>query len=168
MPADPAPWRDCTLSLDEVQRLALRWVVVTALATLVPHALVWGVSLPATWAGLWQDLGGWLWHVFVLGLVYLASIPVHEGLHAFAMRAAAGVPWRSITFGAKLRAGAVYVHTDAPMTVRAYRIVLLTPVVVQGLLPAVVGLATGWLYDRRLQQLDRPRLGVDLRLYAEG
>ncbi len=146
MPSD-ADWQDWTLTMDELLAVAWSWLLLTAAVTLLPHALLWGVPWPASGATVWESLGRWLWDLFLLGLVYVASIPLHEGLHALAMRLAGGVPWRSISFGARWHEGAVYVHTDAPMTVRAYRIVLATPALVLGLLPAAAGLATGsgWL-----------------------
>lgn len=136
-------WRDVTLSLDALYQMAWRWLGLSAAVTLVPHVLVWGLDLPGSGA---EVVGvGAATVVFVA--VYLASIPVHEGLHALAMWLAGGLGWSEIHFGARWREGIVYVHAARPMSLRAYRVVLLTPAVVQGVLPAAVGLALGawWL-----------------------
>lgn len=142
-PTPTTTWRDVTLSLNALYRMAWRWLGLTAAATLVPHVLVWGLDLPASWPEVVEV--GTATAVFVA--VYLASIPVHEGLHALAMWLAGGLRWSEIRFGARWREGIVYVHAARPMSLRAYRIVLLTPTVVQGVLPAAIGLALGawWL-----------------------
>lgn len=140
-------WRDLTLSLDEVVVMAGRWMLYMAVLILVPYLLYWGVpGLPGMGSWLWRLGVLWL-HVAMFVLVYLANAVVHELLHAAAMLVVARVSWRSIRFGVRWRQGVAYVHTDQPMTVQAYRVVLLLPGVVQGALPALIGLwiGSGWL-----------------------
>ncbi|MDX1429240.1 MAG: DUF3267 domain-containing protein, partial [Rhodothermales bacterium] len=74
------------------------------------------------------------------------SVPIHEGLHALGM-IATGTPASSISFGAKLREGVVYIHCATPMSLTAYRFTLLLPLVVTGVVPAIVGIVigSGWV-----------------------
>ncbi|GIV57873.1 MAG: hypothetical protein KatS3mg042_0786 [Rhodothermaceae bacterium] len=145
-PVSETEWRDLTLPLDALLRPVLRWSVYLALLLFVPFVLVWG--------GPSYDLGGWPAAVLTVlagGVgavgIYAISAVLHEALHALAMRVVAGVPWRSIRFGVRWRDGVAYVHTDRPMTVRAYRVVLAVPGLLQGVLPALAGLfyGNGWL-----------------------
>ena len=125
-------WQDLTLPVADVMRLAWRLLLGTAVAAFVPFVLLWGLpSLPDL-----HEVPRWLGEAFVAAvlfvLVYLASAVVHEGLHAFAMVAFAGVPVRAVRFGLRLSEGVAYVHAARPMTVRAYRVVLVLPGLVQG------------------------------------
>ncbi|WP_456428476.1 DUF3267 domain-containing protein [Rhodocaloribacter sp.] len=144
--ADEAGWRDLTLTLDEVLRPVLRWMVYLAALTFGPYVALWG--RPSFDLGAWPSaLGTVLVYTVVFAGVYAVSAVVHEGLHALTMALVAGVPWRTIRFGVRWRDGIAFVHSPVPMTVRAYRVVLAVPGVVQGLLPALTGLAlgNGWL-----------------------
>ena len=144
---DAAAWRDLTIPLPHLASLALRWTLGLAVLLFVPYALWWGLpSLPG-WGELPAFLGRVLLYGLLFVLVYAASAAVHEGLHAVAMRLFAGVPWQDVHFAVRLREGIAYVHTAHPMTAAAYRGVLLLPGLVQGVLPAVVGLVAGhgWL-----------------------
>jgi len=75
----------------------------------------------------------------VIAAVLLASLPAHELLHAAAFRVA-GVPACEIRFGIERRTLSPYAHTPATMTARGYRLTLLTPGVILGILPAAGGL----------------------------
>ena len=136
-------WEDLTLPLSEVMRVAQRLLVFAGVAAFFPFGLIWGLpDLPGRgeWPAFFERA---LVEGAVFVLVYAASAVVHEGLHALAMVVFAGVPLRSIRFGMRLSEGIAYVHTSRPMTVRAYRVVLALPGVLQGLLPLVAGLAVG-------------------------
>ncbi|QXD13830.1 DUF3267 domain-containing protein [Rhodocaloribacter litoris] len=139
-----AAWRDLTLPLDALLRPVLRWTVYLGVLLFVPYVLVWG------WPAIHLDWPSALLTVpaGVAGFVavYAVSAVLHEGLHALVM-VTAGVPWRSIRFGVRWRDGVAYVHTDRPMTARAYRVVLAVPGLLQGVLPALAGLfyGNGWL-----------------------
>lgn len=140
-------WRDRTLELDELMPMAWRWMGYMTVGVFVPYLLLWGFpGWPA-----WDDIGTLLWRGLLYSalavVIYAISAVVHEGLHALAMMLFAGVPWSSIRFGLRLREGIAYVHTDRPMTVRAYRSVLVVPGLLQGVVPIVVGwlIGSGWL-----------------------
>lgn len=140
-------WRDLTLEIADLMPRAWRWMGYMTIGAFVPYLLLWG--LPA-WPG-WDQLGTLLLKgVLYFGLaiiVYLISAVIHEGTHAAGMMLFAGVPWSSITFGMRLREGIAYVHTDQPMSVRAYRSVLALPGLLQGILPILAGWTwgSGWL-----------------------
>lgn len=134
MEAHEQGWEDRTLTMPEVWRYLLRVIAWMFVLTIGLHALLWGWP---TWAdpllvgGLWIGIG-----------VYLASIVVHELLHIVAMLAF-GVPVRSIRIGARLREGVVYVHAGQDLTVWPYRVMILLPAIVLGIVPGVAGLVTG-------------------------
>lgn len=102
------------------------------------HTQLWGVSaLESLVTAAENQL--WFWPLFIGGIL------LHEGIHTLAMRYAAQVPWSEIEGGIKWELLTPYVHTKHVMTAGAYRVVALSPGVVLGLLPAVVGLSIGSL-----------------------
>ena len=74
-------------------------------------------------------------------LVGLASIIVHEALHALGLRVLAGIQWTDIRFGIAWRGLAAYAHTDKSMSARSYRWSAALPGLLLGVAPLVVGLA---------------------------
>lgn len=135
-------WHEVTIPVRELVGRLGPWIIGTMLVVAVPFAVVngWGSLVPPPLGA--DFLGDVALGVLILIGVYTLSVPVHEGLHALGM-IATGTPTSSITFGAKLRQGIVYIHCDRPMSLRAYRFTLLLPVVVTGLFPAVAAVALG-------------------------
>jgi succinate dehydrogenase hydrophobic anchor subunit len=127
---------DKTIPPTRVNILALALTLVVMAISFVSYALIWGsASL--------QAVLGRLISPFLL--VFALSIVVHEALHGLGCVLVGRVPRREIKFGFK--GLMVYVHCKAPMTASAYRISLMLPGVIMGLIPALVGLAWGsaWL-----------------------
>lgn len=143
----PGAWRDLTVPLEELVRQAPRWTLGLAAVVFVPYVLLWGLPEVPALEEVPRLLVEAVLHVLLFLLVYAISVFVHEGLHAAGMMAFAGVPPRTIRFRARLREGIAYVHTDRPMSARAYRGVLALPGIVTGVLPAGAGLfyGSGWL-----------------------
>lgn len=115
-----------------------------ALALVGPPVL----GLAAVFVGLW---GGWALMAPVVDVSLLAILGViavgtlaHELLHALAWWLAARPPKGTIRLGFQWKTVTPYAHCSVPMTARAYRIGAVTPGIVLGLLPALVGIATGW------------------------
>ncbi len=140
--SDRDAWQEVTIPIREIVLRLGWWLVIVALVLCLPMVLLWGVpDLPAwPWPAVW--LGEIARGGALLLLAYVVSVPIHEGLHALGMLVT-GTPRSEITFGARILHGVVYVHCGAEMKLTAYRLVLILPVLVTGLLPAVWGLAGG-------------------------
>ncbi len=146
-PESKGSWKDLTLSIDQVIGLGLRWLPAITAFSFLPYFLLQGLPDLS-----WPDsigrafLRGIMWMVVGV-LVYGVSALIHEAIHVIGMFAFAGVPPSSISFGFRPRDGVLYVHTDEPMSARAYRGVLLLPAAAQGVAPIVyasIG-GVGWL-----------------------
>ena len=140
-------WDDRTLSIDQLIKIAGRWLPMMTLLTFLPYILIWGLPNLPHWGGFWSGLLSALMWTLIGLAVYAISALVHEGLHVAAMIIVARVPLHSLSFGMRLSEGVLYVHSDQPMTATSYRVVLMLPAFVQGILPAAVGtvLGLGWL-----------------------
>lgn len=124
---------DKTLSPLRVNVLSIMLTLWVTAAFFIPYALIWGSD------SLWAVFDGWLLLVLVL------SVVVHEVLHAVGYTLVGRVSWREVRFGTKWLM--VYVHCRVPMTASAYRIAVVLPGVILGLVPGMMGLAWGnaWL-----------------------
>lgn len=135
-----------TMTIDQVVRAGAKWFPVLTVLCFLPYLVIRGMPDGPAMTGV-GDAALWLvkWSL-IAAAVYAVSAVLHELLHAGAM-VAAGVPITSIRWGGRLREGIIYIHTARPMSAKAYRIVLLTPAIIQGLLPAVAGTIAGpfWL-----------------------
>lgn len=140
-------WRELTLSIEEVARRGLRWLPAMTIGAFIPYVIVHGFQLPALPESLWNAAFAVLMWTTIAVVVYGVSALLHEGIHVAAMVLFAGARPSSIKFGFRPREGVLYVHTDRPMSARAYRAVLLLPALVQGVFPIVFGTAweMGWL-----------------------
>lgn len=140
-------WRDITLSIDQLIGLAAKWLPALTLFSVLPYLLIWGLPDAPAWSGVWDAAVAIVkWSVLGVG-IYAVSALLHEAIHVIAMVAVARVRPSSLRFGMRLSEGVLYVHTDEPMTTRSYRVVLMLPALVQGILPAAIGtvFGLGWL-----------------------
>ncbi len=94
----------------------------------------------------------WLWGVEGIDFSWqhaLALLPLtvaHEGLHGVGFLLA-GAPRSQLRFGFSLKRLTPFAHCSAPMRARGYRVSVVLPGVALGLVPAILGVATGfgWL-----------------------
>lgn len=102
-----------------------------------------GASLPI-FAAVWhrqpfEDLpeqpGGW-WGAL---LFFLAGAAVHELLHLMAWKTLSRLPWRAFSLRRHRRKLGLIVVPDVPIPASAYRVGLVLPAVILGLLPIVIG-----------------------------
>ena len=84
----------------------------------VDALLPWGIDLRFPLVDLWKLIGG-----------LIALFVIHEALHGVAAMAWGKIPFRSLHFGINVRLMAFYCHADKPMTLSAYRVVALLPLI---------------------------------------
>jgi len=111
-----------------------RWVwilsVVLMFAPLIPYAMIYG---------LLTLLYGMNPLAILMGFIVL--IVLHEAIHAIGWKFSSGLPWSAFTFGFLWRALAPYCHSKEPMSVTAYRIGGILPLIFTGIIPWLIGLA---------------------------
>lgn len=134
--AVPAGAEERTATVAKANIAAIVGILPPLAALAVVYGLVWG----------WTALGNGglaliepLWRFL---LIFLGGVLAHEALHGLAWRIA-GAERGSVSFGFQVKTLTPYAHSDAPMSARAYRIGAITPGLILGAIPAVVGLALG-------------------------
>ena len=116
-----------------------------ALAFVVPAtAVLLGAFLALHgWRPLYAATDGAFGRPLLAVVVFAAGVLAHEALHAAAWRLAGRVPAGTVRLGFQWKSLTPYAHCAVPMAAGAYRIGAAVPGVVLGLLPALLGLATG-------------------------
>lgn len=121
-------------------------MLVANLMALVMIPLAVGLFwLPYRW--LWGDLtfvilfDSFFTNLLLFLLIFLLSVIVHELLHAIGFRLAGGVPFNRIKFGFSWAGLAPFAHCQEPLRASAYRISVMLPGLVLGVLPGLLGVA---------------------------
>lgn len=129
------PFEDHTISMVKANLLgALAMIPLIALVVL-PFGLLNG------WLAATDGLAWLSGHFLGFVVIFVASVILHEGLHALGWLVFGRVPWPKIRFGIKM--ATPYAHTSAAMQARAYRLSAALPGLVLGGVPAVISWITG-------------------------
>ena len=80
---------------------------------------------------------------FPYWLFYLIGVVIHELIHGLYAMKFSKEGMKSIKFGFAWKTLTPYCHCKEPLTARDYRIVLLSPLIILGIIPVIIGLITG-------------------------
>jgi hypothetical protein len=116
------PIQDRTISMAKANLLGTLAMIPLIALIVLPFGLLHGWRAAA---GSLVWLGG---HLLGFVVIFVASVILHEGLHA-------------LRFG--IKTATPYAHTSAPMQVGAYRLSAALPGLVLGFMPGVVSWFTG-------------------------
>jgi pimeloyl-ACP methyl ester carboxylesterase len=139
VPAGYAIQADATTSMTKANLIALAVIPVAFIGFWLPYWMVWRNQL-----NVGQVVSFSVWHAL---LVIVASIVVHEVIHAVGFMLVGKAPRTAVKFGFSWRGLAPYAHCKMPMTMYAYRVSTALPGIVLGILPGIAGLIWGnyWL-----------------------
>lgn len=129
-----APDNTRTLTVEQVLRVLWRLLPPLTLATLGLYLIVWG--WPSASAGEWVTAT-----LLMLG-AYLVAVVVHEILHIIPMLFV-GIRVSELKVGVRWSEGVVFVHGGRPVSATAYRVILATPGILLGVIPAIYGIVAG-------------------------
>ena len=129
--------RDLSVSMSEANLYALVATAPPVMLTVIGYGLLWGFSeLGRGAATLFNSF-------FVFIVVLILGVVVHELLHGLTWALAGGNRWRTIRFGFQLKTLIPYAHSTEPLEVNAYRIGVLMPGLLTGLVPSLIGVMSG-------------------------
>jgi hypothetical protein len=131
--------RDVTLSFERANVIAVAFVPI-ALLCVAAHWAAWGGA--SVGAGFRTVI-----HPLFFFPVLIASIVVHEALHALGFRLVGRAPRGAVRFGFHRKTLSPFAGCRAPLGAGAYRASVLLPAAVLGFAPVAAGLAAGaaWL-----------------------
>lgn len=119
---------DATISFVWANVVALLIIPVTAVMFLLPYWLLGGQFVWAQRPSL-----------LILLLAFVGGILIHELLHAVGFVWAGKVPVTAVKFGFSWKGLAPYAHCAEPMRASAYRLSIMLPGLVLGVLPGILG-----------------------------
>lgn len=133
---DPAKLRDISVPLTEIVAKGLILSLLLMIMPLIPHVLLHGFEF-----GFRSIEYGW--GVLTIIILLLA----HEATHALGWILFAGVAPGNIRFGFAWRTLSPYAHALVAMPAAGYRVGVILPLIVTGIIPVVVGTIAnlGWL-----------------------
>ncbi|MFD2934836.1 DUF3267 domain-containing protein [Spirosoma flavum] len=139
---DQVKTKDMTLSTFKAQLYGGVAFLVGIPLMVWPFASIWPVSLN-TLTDQSNASVGLLWFMVAM----FAGILLHELIHGLTAKWIGRLSWRTIKFGVQWSTITPYCHPTIPITARAYRLVVVMPLIITGLLPYGFALATGsgWL-----------------------
>lgn len=131
------PSTDRTVPLEEVAPAMLMFNVVLVLIIAILFLLGWGWrALVAPVTSIWT---------YLLAIPILAlSVVLHEGIHGLMILLPGGKPISDVKFGFMKEYLAPYAHCTTPLKAWQYRVVVLAPGLVLGVLPTLAALWLGW------------------------
>ena len=149
---------DVLFDAEQLNKQASYWAVLIVLASIGLYYAIWGFKFDITFIALLK-----FYFFNLLGLV------IHEMIHGLGFILIGKAKLNEVKFGVIWKAVTPYAHCKVPLGINAYRISLLLPVIITGIIPLILGLAmeslltvvvaafltTGgigdWLIFRRLQ-----------------
>ncbi len=144
---------EITISISKVYRIASILLVPLLLLLAVPYILIWENNLTTyldvilhrfhtDWSSLFLYLE-LLRKILLFSLLGIAGAIIHELLHAVVWLVYLHKGFRILKFGIMSPDMSPYVHCKEPLPVWVYRIGIVLPALVLGILPAVAGIVTG-------------------------
>jgi len=133
------PEEDRSVSMERANVVALLAIPALAMLLFIPFVLLHGIKpFMAGWLAISSPL--------VWAPALIITVVVHEALHGLGFLLGGGER-AHVKFGFQLKTLTPFAAYCAPLRARGYRLACALPGVVLGLLPAVIGMAsgTGWL-----------------------
>ena len=134
---DETKGRKVAINIVSANVFSIVLLIVSGVVFIVPFFLIWGEADLGSGRSVFGFTGLWLLIAFFAGIV------VHELLHGITWACYAKGGWKSISFGVMWKLLTPYCHCNEPMSVKAYLAGALMPLLVLGIIPAVVSLMIG-------------------------
>ncbi len=128
-----------TVTPEESQKKALQWAIPLIIVLGVPYVYLYypkllGLSTPEM-----------IVHIVYLGGMIILGTVIHELLHGLTWALFGKHHLKSMKFGIFWKALMPYCHYKDPLKLNQYRLGLLLPGIILGILPVIWGLLTGHL-----------------------
>ena len=100
------------------------------------------INLFATGNSQIFSIAVWL-DILISVIIVIVGVIAHESIHAIGGIVFGKCKKTDIKFGVKLKEGVFYCHIDKELTVKAYRIMLILPVIITGIIPYIFSVMFG-------------------------
>lgn len=148
-----------TIDLAKANVDALKYLVFFLVIFAIPFFLIWGFKIPEL------DSENLILKALTPLFALLLGIIVHELIHGFFFALYASTGMKSIKFGILWKTLTLYCHCKEPLKIKHYIIALLAPLLVLGIIPAVISLINGNLFLLVLGIIFSAAAAGDLMIY---
>ncbi len=83
--------------------------------------------------------------ILIIG-IFVVGLTLHECIHAISAVIFGKVSFKEIKFGINLRQGMLYCHVNTPIKAQAYKVMLLLPAIITGLIPLIISMFLGNIF----------------------
>lgn len=127
-------YTEYTVPMGKVNRLAFLILLPMLVVYLTPYFLLWNLDL--------LKIG---YKIFVKRILYILVFGIisHELLHGITWALMTKGGFKQLKFGINLKHLAPYAHFKKPLKVKSYLLGALMPLLILGIIPAIVGIASG-------------------------
>jgi len=84
--------------------------------------------------------------IILIIAIFIVGLALHEGIHALSAVVFGKIGFKSVKFGVNITQGMLYCHITKPIKVGAYRIMLLLPALITGLIPLIISAFLGNIF----------------------
>ena len=115
--------------------------ILSLIITVFPYSFLWGTERVYS---KFSSTSNFL----LLILIFVIGIVLHELIHAISWVTFAKIPFSKIKFGFNVKSLSPYAHCGEPVTAKVYRIALLTPAIILGIIPISISFVSGsvWFF----------------------
>ncbi|WP_366248054.1 DUF3267 domain-containing protein [Terribacillus aidingensis] len=124
--------REVLFDMGKLQKQAMYLTIGLMFAASFIYLAIYGLEFRISLFGL-----------LLFFLLVVLGIILHELLHGFGFIVFGKAKLRQIKYGISWKDGAAYAHCMIPIKVSAYRVALLLPVILTGLIPLVISFIIG-------------------------
>lgn len=131
--------KEYTISEGKANLLSFLFFIPVFLITWVPYYFLWDLDFVINGSDIYNFLYGLLWCIIAFSI----SIVLHEFIHGFVWSRFTKNGWKSIKFGIVWKSLLPFCHCIEPLKASQYKLGLLMPTMILGILPIIYSLITG-------------------------
>ena len=110
------------------------------------QAAIYMIAIALISVALYYSIWGFKWDLSIMAflkfyLFNLIGVVIHELIHGIAFIVIGKAKLSDVKFGVIWKQLIPYAHCKVPLSIRAYKIALLLPVIITGFIPLIVGLS---------------------------
>jgi len=141
------------ISVEEIPKMSRRILLILVLFLFVPYVFIHGDSFVEEISYLgsllessfFSFLYRILWNPILFVIVSIFGILLHEAIHAFSFSLFSPSKFNGIQFGFNKEHGIPYVHIKEPISVLGFRVGTVMPLIILGIIPAALGMYSGYM-----------------------
>lgn len=127
-----------TIDLVKANVVALKYLAFFAVVFGLPYLTIWKTESKPLF-----EFNNLVTRAMFPVLLFFIGIIIHEFVHGIFFAKYAEKGWKSVKFGVMWKMLTPYAHCKEPLKIKEYKVALLAPLIVVGIIPAILGIVFG-------------------------